>query len=398
VVGLLIEDVLIEQALQGEADHYWQRMEKDADAALPDTMNLTAYRRGFGATVPVALAGLQPGFHRRETPQETITYVSDHGGERLYLVFESEQVDELVLLFGTVPLALALIVIYLSTWLAYRVSRRAVSPVVNLAQRVRTLDPARPDPAQLRDDPAFEADEEIRVLASALEDLVTRVTEFAERERRFTRDASHELRTPLTVIKMAVDRLSRHPGLDESAQQTLQRIRSSADDMEHLTRAFLLLARETDQGLAREWVCVNDIVGSEIEQARLLDPDKPVSVHIRQEARLEVFAPERIVESVLGNLLRNAIAYTDEGEVSVSITADSVVIEDTGAGMEAEVLEKVFRPHVSQQRQRGGFGVGLTIVQRLTDRFRWPLRIDSDPGKGTRVSVRFPGSRSQPVG
>ena len=86
-----------------------------------------------------------------------------------------------------------------------------------------------------------------------------------------------------------------------------------------------------------------------------------------QQARLEVFAPERIVESVIGNLLRNAVAYTDEGGVSVRVTSDAVVNEDTGPGMSPEMIEKAFKPHVRQQRRRGGFGVGLTIVKRLTD-------------------------------
>ena len=135
VAGLLIEDVLIKQALQGEADHYWQRAARDDDAPLADTKNLTVYRQGLGQGVPEELAGIGPGFHRRDEPRETITYVSERDGERIYLVFEAEQVDELVLLFGIVPLALALIVIYLSTWLAYRVSRRAVSRTLSRRRR-----------------------------------------------------------------------------------------------------------------------------------------------------------------------------------------------------------------------------------------------------------------------
>jgi signal transduction histidine kinase len=390
--GLMVEDVLIEKALEGEADYYWQRVNLRRDDSLPDTKNLTMYRDSFGG-VPDRLTKLAPGFHREDQPRKSIIHVTERDGERLYLVFEAEQVDELILLFGIVPLALALIVIYLSTYLAYRVSRRAVSPVVRLAQEVLALDPAAPDPNQLRRDPAFETDDEIQVLASALEDLITRITEFAERERRFTRDASHELRTPLTVIKMAVDQLTRRGGLDDASAKTLERIRNSAEDMERLTTAFLLLARETDQGLARSWVCVNDVVAAEVERARMINPNERTSIHIEAQGRLEVFTPEKIVESVIGNLLRNAILYTDEGEVTVRITEQAVVIDDTGPGMAPDDVEKVFKPYVRQQRQRGGFGVGLTIVKRLTDRFGWPVDIDSEPGRGTRARVTFPDAR-----
>ena len=394
VVGLLVEDVLIEQALEGEADYYWKRMEQDPAASLPDTKNLTVYRNVAGKTVPPDLASLSPGFYRRDDPREVIIYVSERGEDRVYLVFEAEQVDELVLLFGIVPLALALIVIYLSTYLAYRVSRRAVSPVVSLAESVQALDPASPDPAEVRLVPTYAADDEIRILAAALEDLVIRIREFAERERQFTRDASHELRSPLTVIKMAVERLAKEPGLDSSARETLQRIRSSASDMESLTKAFLLLARETEQGLSREWVDVNEVVGIELERARTIASESQITTRFEQENRLFVFAPERIVESVIGNLLRNAVAYTDQGEVAVRISGNSVIIEDTGPGFDPETVGKSVKSNAPQQRRRGGFGVGLTIVKRLTTRFRWNVVIDSEPGKGTRAQVDFPECRT----
>lgn len=394
VAGLLIEDVLIKQALEGEAEYYWERVGRSGSDALPDTRNLTVFREGLGAGIPPGLAGLEKGFHRRDKPREVIIFVSEHGGEVAYLVFEAEQVDELVFLFGFVPLALALIVIYLSTYLAYRVSRRAVSPLVSLAQSVQKLDPAEPDPAQLRFDPELETDDEIRVLSSALEDLVVRIGEFTERERHFTRDASHELRTPLTVIKMALDRLDRDTGIDESSRATLQRIRNSADDMESLTKAFLLLAREMDQGLAREWVCVNDVAAHELERARMVIPNSDLGTRIEQDNRIMVFAPEKIVESVIGNLVRNAVTYTDSGEVCIRISGQTVTIEDTGPGMEAKEVSKVFKPFVQRQRPRGGFGVGLTIVKRLTDRFGWPVEMESEPGSGTRVSVSFPRSKT----
>jgi signal transduction histidine kinase len=396
VAGLMIEDVLIEQALEGEAEYYWNRVERDDVETLPDTKNLTAYRDGFGAGVPPGLARLEPGFHRISEPRDAIIYVSERNGERVYLQFEAEQVDELVFIFGTVPLALALIVIYLSTWLAWRVSRRAVSPVVALARNVRELDPAAPDASMLKTEEVEDADEEIRVLASALEDLVVRIREFTERERHFTRDASHELRTPLTVIKMALDRLDRDPTLGDSARETLQRVRNSAEDMESLTKAFLLLARELDQGLARDWIDVNAVVDSELERALLITPDA-AQCRVEANARLWVFAPEKIVESVIGNLVRNAVAYADQGEVRVEIRDDRVIIEDTGPGMSAEDIGKIFKPFVRKQRQRGGYGVGLTIVKRLTERFGWPLDVQSESGRGTRVEIRFPDARNRPI-
>ena len=287
-------------------------------------------------------------------------------------------------------LALALTVIYLSLFSAYRVSRRAVSPLVDLAKRVERLDPARPDATLFGESSGYQDDDEARILAEALEDLVNRVTAFTERERRFTRDASHELRTPLTVIGIATERLLRKPGLDDSSRESLLRIKNSARDMEQLTSAFLLLARESNSDLERELVSVNDLVRAELDRAKVINPDSSVEHRVEEQCQLLVNAPGKVVESVIGNLLRNALAYTDEGTVSVHISPGRVVIEDTGPGMASEEVEQLFQPYFRGKRRRGGFGVGLTIVKRLTDRFEWPVSIDSEPGKGTRVTVSFP--------
>jgi len=395
VAARLMESLLIEQAIEQEADYYWAREAKRPGSALPDTKNLTAYRYGMGDGVPAYLSDLPPGFHSQDEPRKTLTFVTEQNGERLYLVFEAGQVGELVTLFGIVPLALALIVIYLSLYSAYRISRRAVSPIEYLARQVKTINPADPDASVFELVPSKDTDNEIRVLAEALQDLATRVTDFTERERRFTRDASHELRTPLTVIKIAVDRLLKNEMLDENSEQTLLRIRNSSEDMERLTMAFLLMARESDEGLPKDWVCVNEIIDAEVDRLKIIAPNHDISIRVEAKARLLVRAPEKVLESVIGNLLRNAHAYTDDGQVTVRIEDHAVTIDDTGPGMAPADVEKVFQPYYRNQRQRGGFGVGLTIVKRLSDRLHWPIEVDSEVGRGTRVTVRFPKADSQ---
>ena len=255
---------------------------------------------------------------------------------------------------------------------------------MDLAHRVQQLDPSSPSAELFGRESRFNADEEIQILSQALEELVTRVVDFAERERRFTRDASHELRTPLTVISMAVDKLLRQEGLDDDNRKTLLRIRNSARDMEQLTAAFLLLARESNKELPQELVSVNELVRSELERARLIDPDSRTEVTMEEQCQLMVRAPAQVL------LFRNACNYTDKGRVTVRVQAGSVVVEDTGPGMAADEVEKMFQPFYRGQRRRGGFGVGLTIVKRLTERFGWPLHVDSEPGRGTSVRVGFP--------
>lgn len=232
---------------------------------------------------------------------------------------------------------------------------------------------------------------ETLLLSEAIYGFGKRIGEFVERERNFTRDASHELRTPLTVIKMASEVLLSDAELDDYGRRNVQRIARSARDMEALIEAFLLIARESENALPADDFAVNTVVRDEMERAEALIGDKPVALKLEENAQFCLHAPSKVVAVLIGNLIRNAVSYTDEGEVRVAVNLGEIVVEDTGVGMSEEDLKQIFQPFFrAQHGRRGGHGVGLTIVKRLSDRFRWPIEFQSEAGKGTRVSVRFP--------
>jgi signal transduction histidine kinase len=402
LAAIVIKQVLVTEALRTEAEYFWQRHAADPNFPLPDTRNLTGYlsRVGEEAGLPLGLAALGEGYHDVPSAADfTTVYVSRRGDRQLYLLFDGERVNELAAYFGLVPLIVVLVALYLSVWLAYRASHRAVSPVTWLAREVNRLDPDTPDAAAFAlDRLPPDADEEVRVLAAALGGLASRLADFVERERNFTRDASHELRTPLTVIRVAADVLLERSDLDAAARQHVERIRRSARGMQELVEAFLLLARETERDVAEERVCINELAAAELEQLRLLVGDRPVDIEMRADCALWMRGSAGAASALLGNLLRNAVAFTDAGRVSVSVRPGELMIEDTGVGMDPAQLEQMFRPFVRGRPDRGdGYGVGLTIVRRFSERFHWPVRVASEPGKGTRVTIEFPGAECLPV-
>ena len=396
----VLEDILIRQALSGEADYYWQRRAADPQAQVPETNNMTGYLVRVDADrakLPDPLQPLRPGYHRVPGGSgEILAFVSDGAAGRLYLVFNQEQVGRLAFLFGFVPLILVLIIIYITTWLTYRASRRALSPVIALAKVVRDWDPKQPnlaalDPGTPRRDP----DGDVETLARALHGFATRIEDFVERERNFTRDASHELRSPLTVIKVAAEVLQEED-LSAFARRTLARIERSARDMEALMEALLLLAREADTGLPSETFLANDAVREEVERAQPLVAGRPIELRLDEPGSFILDASPRVFAVMIGNLVRNACLYTEHGEVCVSIGSDFVTVQDSGIGMSDEEVAKAFQAYFRGGRsQRGGHGVGLTIVKRLSDRFSWPVEISSELGIGTSVTIRFP--QAQPV-
>ena len=387
------------QELDRESVYYAQQLARDPHTPLPDTWLLRGYLRAPGSpadAVPARLAGLPPGYHQVKQPDETegTVLVSDTPRGRLFLLFNNDRPNSVVMLFGLIPVVLVVLIIYLATWLTYRASRKALSPVIELAKVVRRWDPDHPDPASLAPDrlPAA-SDSDVEVLVAALYNFANRLDAFVERERNFTRDASHELRTPLTVMKVAVDVLA-DEDMSPFAQRSLARIRRSVREMEGLIETFLVLARESDSGLRDEDFLANDVVGAEIARYRELLVGKPVQLAMVEHARFALHAPPRVFAVMIGNLIRNACLYTEQGSVTVEIGANEVRVADTGTGMSEDDLERAFQPFYRGSRTgRSGHGIGLAIVRRIADRYHWQVTLESELGKGTTATAHFPAAQ-----
>ncbi|HEX7348428.1 MAG TPA: HAMP domain-containing sensor histidine kinase [Rhodanobacteraceae bacterium] len=387
------------QELDREAAYYAAQLQRHPAAPLPDTWLLRGYLHPIGgsaAAVPARFAALPPGYHQVDQPDGTVgtVLVKDTSRGRLYLLFNNDRPNRVVMLFGLIPVVLVVLIIYLATYLTYRASRRAVSPVIELARVVRRWNPNQPDPASLAPERlAATSDSEVEVLVTALYNFANRLEAFVERERNFTRDASHELRTPLTVMKIAVDVLGDET-LTPFGERSLARIRRAVHEMEALIETFLVLARESDSGLRAEDFLANDVVETEVARYRELQEGKPVELRYVPHARFALHAPPRVFAVMVGNLIRNACLYTDHGSITVEVETDKVRVTDTGCGMSEEDLERAFQAfYRGSHTGNRGHGIGLAIVRRIADRYDWRVTLESTLGKGTRATVHFPAAQ-----
>ncbi|MGV8961262.1 MAG: sensor histidine kinase [Stenotrophomonas sp.] len=393
LVSMVIKHSLIHTVLQEEASYYWSLYQASAVQPPPNTKNIRGYLLENGQSslsLPAPLRALEPGFHELE-PSDQLVLVDQQADARLYLVFLRSQAERLAFWFGVVPVLVILLAIYAVSWLTYRSSRRLVSPVTWLARRVSRWDPRHPDAADLAPEhlPA-DVQGETKQLAASLHALANRVTEHVARERNFTRDASHELRTPLTVIRVASDMALGDPELSPRLQRSLQRIQRAGRDMEAVIDAFLILAREADIEPQSETFDVADIARYEVGIARELLASRPIQVHVNVHGSSSLHAPPRVMHVVISNLLRNACSYTDQGSIEVEVGPGTVVVRDSGIGMSADVLQRIFEPFYRADPNRPqGTGLGLSIVRRLCTRFGWEVELESEPGRGTVATVRF---------
>lgn len=399
--SVVIEQFLVREALTGEANHFWEGYIQDPSFQPPNTENLKGYLTNVDSSVglPEQLQGHGLGFQKMHgQTAHSLMYTTERYGKRLYLLFDGESVLRLALYFGIFPLTIVLVLIYTTAWWVYRESNYLLSPIVWLANKFDRFDPAHAD-ASLEDlsNIPGDVDWEVEKLVTSFSSYSRRIQRFVERERAFTRDASHEFRTPLTVIKMASDLLLAEQDLDEYSKKYVTRIKGSARDMEELIDAFLILARETDKEFEEEQTAIVNVIEREIRTANIYLYNKSVQIEIDEQYPLEIFTARKVVAIVLGNLIRNAVLYTNEGSVTVTIKEHSVVIEDTGIGMTVEQTKKIFQPYYraehSGKTTRKGYGVGLTIVKRLSNRFNWIVEVESEVNVGTRIEVFFDESK-----
>lgn len=390
-----IREVLIVSALEREAEYFWSRETINPYTPAPNTHTLIGYLFDvdLDTSYPEEFQGLGAGIHDLVTlVGKSVVHVSDNNGRRLFLVFDADNIRQLATYFGLVPLTLLLIVLYSSAWVAYRIAGRAVSPLIKLAREVRDLDLDASDTLTLANTSELKgADDEILILSHALEQLVERVNKFVERERIFTRETSHELRSPLTVIKIASEMLLARDDISDSNRATADKIQRAANDMEELTQAFLLLARESETVRTKERVCLNEIVRNEMSRCELIYGKKDINLEYVETGLVWVSSSPKILAIVIGNLIRNACAYTEQGHVKVRVSNAKVRIEDSGIGIDNDQIKAVFSPYYRVPNAReSGHGIGLSLVKRMTDRFGWPVDITSRPGHGTVVEVQFP--------
>ena len=399
VTNTIVQDSLVNEALENEAAHFWDLYRENPQQALPNTANMLGYLATDDQMdgVPEKFRSYAPGFAGRVQfgDAEPILYVTEYEQARLYLIFASENVSELAFFFGILPLSIALVFIYGLSFLTYRLSHRAISPIVQLADYLERFpfekaskESSTQDLQKLR----TLANAEVDVMIDAIDSFTERLDAYIERERIFTRDASHELRTPIAVFKGSLDLLQRQSERPQEDLRALARMRRTVEDMEGLIQTLLLLARGEELQQPGVRVRLNDLVPDLIDQVAPLATDRGIKLVLVESAELWVQAPDRVVQILLINLLRNGISYTPEGQVQVEIQSKAVTVKDTGIGMTSSELSQAFEPFYRSERGRSnspGHGLGLSIVRRLVHQFEWKISVQSNVGEGTEVTINF---------
>lgn len=250
--------------------------------------------------------------------------------------------------------------------------------------------------------------DELRDLAEAWNELLSRIETSVRSVTRFTADAAHELRTPVAVVRTSAELALRHPRSPERYQQTLQSIQHETEEMTEMLERLLLLAR----GDAGQWrfqfdtVFADDLLMSLRSVLSSLAESKNIELNIAIPAQpAMILADESAVRRLLMILADNAFKYTrDGGRVSIQmrISEPSCIIEvsDSGCGIPAEDLPYVFERFYRADPARTpgmGAGLGLAIARTIVEAHQGTIEALSSREKGSLFRVVLPSLVSCPV-
>lgn len=243
---------------------------------------------------------------------------------------------------------------------------------------------------------------EIQPVIDALNQLLARLQRALVAEQRFTADASHELRSPLSAIQMRLQVLQRKYQHVPELHQDFERIQEDVSRSTKVLENLLLLARlepnEAEQPqLPKTVIDLNYLMARVIETVTLDANAKQMLIETNTlSTETKTFANEELMFIAFRNLFDNAIRYSPTlGSIHVEISQDEqqikVAIEDTGNGVDDEVLQRLgqrfFRVLGTQQQ---GSGLGISITRKIIELHNGELRFMHAEQGGLRVEVNLP--------
>lgn len=235
-------------------------------------------------------------------------------------------------------------------------------------------------------------------------DLIGRLQQMAKRNealiasrKKAVHTITHELRTPLTAITGYAGLIQKNFDADKTGMY-IRNIQQSSDRMREMLNTLLSFFR-LDNGKEQpnfspcRISAITHILETEFTPIAM---NKGLSLTVKNVCDAVVLTDKERIIQIGNNLLSNAIKFTDSGGVSLTADYDNgilkIIVEDTGTGMTNEEQQRVFGAfeRLSNAAAKDGFGLGLSIVQRIVSMLGGTIQLESEKGKGSRFTVKIP--------
>jgi len=241
--------------------------------------------------------------------------------------------------------------------------------------------------------------DETKELADAFDTMLGRLERTFEQQSRFVADVAHELRTPLASLRTTLEVVpaDTETTLDDYRTMVVTQERALSR-LERLVADLLILAT-SEQPLSRSEVTLGPLVEEVFTDLKHAADARQVTLRLTNEEEVVAYGDEALLTRAFSNLVENGIHYNHPGgEVAVTILRKDVwavvTISDTGVGIASEqqalIFDRFYRVDASRTRNRGGAGLGLSIVAAIVQRHGGQVQVESTAGAGSTFTVLLP--------
>lgn len=265
--------------------------------------------------------------------------------------------------------------------LAYAVTRMTIQPLRQLSEAATNLgDDINHPPLNVS------GATELKQASSAFNAMQARIRHQIEQRTHMLAAITHDLQTPITRLRLRIEKVT--------DQDLRERLVNDLLAMQEMVREGLNLARSIDNPEQRQTVNLDSLIESVVTDAT--DAGQPVT--LEGKSNMSINAQPQALLRCLNNLIDNAIQYGRNAAVSVHQEPNNIAtirIRDSGSGIPAEELEKVFTPFYrlesSRSRESGGTGLGLTIARNICEQHGGTLTLNNHAEGGLEAVLKLPG-------
>ena len=226
----------------------------------------------------------------------------------------------------------------------------------------------------------------IHQLSKRLENSIATLKEQNRDLNNLVLSLSHDIKTPLTIIDGYLEEIADNMVSKEEMPKVVAVLKKETAYLNELSSEVISYVQSKDEVTQKEPIVLKEFFHTEVCPLLRVSDEVELKCEINENDSIN-FNPMAL-KKILVNLLHNATKYTSKGSITAKLEQGRVIVEDTGIGIKKEDAEKIFNPFFcldkSRNREKSGFGLGLSIARNLAERNGYRLFLDSSYVAGCR--------------
>ncbi|MCR8687213.1 sensor histidine kinase, partial [Campylobacter sp. 1569] len=204
----------------------------------------------------------------------------------------------------------------------------------------------------------------------------------------FIKDTTHEINTPISAILMSVESLERKNNFEEI--KALKRVKIAALTLSHLYSDLTFLNFSQAYEAKKDWIFLKDLIKERMEYFKIFLEQKNINLELILENNGKIYANKEQFFKMFDNLINNAIKYNvKNGHIKIMLLEQRLIIEDSGCGIAKENLANIFERYSRFNENQGGFGIGLSLVDKICKEHNISVKVESELKKGTKFTLTW---------